>query len=52
MTIFVLCPESKAELIYPTTALYRKDEWGMKKKRSFADYLDIVGIDPIRIKNH
>jgi len=43
-------PESKADLIYPNSVLYRLDEWGMGKKRSFSKYMEMVGIDPLQKK--
>ena len=38
-------PESSAELVYPPSVLYRKDDWGMGKKRSYTKYLEMVGLD-------
>jgi [Skp1-protein]-hydroxyproline N-acetylglucosaminyltransferase len=40
-------PEARAELIHPNSALYRMDEWGMGRQRSFAAYMQMVGIDPV-----
>mmetsp|Transcript_8357 Transcript_8357/g.14005 ORF Transcript_8357/g.14005 Transcript_8357/m.14005 type:complete len:557 (-) Transcript_8357:233-1903(-) len=38
-------PESRPEMIYPQSLLYRQDKWGMGTKRSFAAYMKMVGID-------
>ena len=38
-------PESQPELIYPPSVLYRSADWGMGNKRSYSDYLKMVGLD-------
>jgi len=38
-------PESLAELITPSSVIYRLDDWGMGKKRSMAKYMQMVGLD-------
>lgn len=38
-------PESRSELVYPSSVLYRQSDWGMGKKRSLAAYMDMVGLD-------
>lgn len=40
-------PESAAELINPSSVLYRLGDFGYGKKRSAAAYYDMVGIHPI-----
>lgn len=40
-------PEARPELIHPNNALYRMEEWGMGRQRSFAAYMKMVGIDPV-----
>ena len=42
--------ESNPNMIQPNTPLYRMDEWGMGKKRSFQAYLKMTGIDPVSKK--
>jgi hypothetical protein len=38
-------PESRAELIYPPSVLYRLSDWSMGKKRSVAQYMEMVGLE-------
>lgn len=40
-------PESRPDMISPNSVHYRMDEWGMGKQRSFQDYLQMSGIDPV-----
>ena len=40
-------PESRPELINPSSVLYRLDEWSMGRERSFHEYMDMVGIDTV-----
>lgn len=37
-------PESTADMITPVSLLYRHEEWGMGKERSFDTYMEMVGI--------
>lgn len=43
-------PEATAELISPNSVLYRLEDWGMGSKRSFASYMQMVGIDTVSKK--
>jgi hypothetical protein len=38
-------PESRAELVYPPSVLYRLSDWSMGRKRSLQTYLNMVGLD-------
>eukprot|EP01033_Poteriospumella_lacustris_P016945 gene16945-12126_t len=38
-------PESRAELIYPPSVLYRLSDWSMGKKRPVAQYMEMVGLE-------
>lgn len=38
-------PESRPELVYPSSVLYRQNDWGMGRKRSLAKYMEMVGLD-------
>lgn len=38
-------PESRPEMIYPSSIIYRLDQWGAGKKRSLSKYMEMVGID-------
>jgi [Skp1-protein]-hydroxyproline N-acetylglucosaminyltransferase len=38
-------PESKLELVHPSSLLYRQSDWAMGKKRSLAQYMKMVGLD-------
>lgn len=40
-------PESKAELVNPSSVLYRLEEWSMGSARSFKQYMSMVGIDTL-----
>lgn len=40
-------PESRADRVQPASLLYRLNDWGMGNKRSYAAYLEMVGIEPI-----
>jgi hypothetical protein len=40
-------PESRADRVQPSSLLYRLNDWGMGSKRSYASYLEMVGIEPI-----
>ncbi|KAJ1415736.1 GlcNAc-domain-containing protein, partial [Ochromonadaceae sp. CCMP2298] len=40
-------PESRAEMVYPQSVLYRQHRWGMGKARSFGAYMKMVGIDTL-----
>ena len=40
-------PESRADRVQPSSLLYRLNDWGMGSKRSYAAYLEMVGIEPI-----
>ena len=43
-------PESRSELINPNSVLYRLEEWSMGTKRSFKEYMEMVGIDTLHKK--
>lgn len=38
-------PESRAELVYPPSVLYRLSDWSMGRKRSIAQYMEMVGLE-------
>ena len=38
-------PESRAVRIIPSSLLYRLEDWSMGSKRSFSDYMDMVGLN-------
>lgn len=38
-------PESRAELLYPPSVLYRLSDWAMGRKRSLAKYMEMVGLE-------
>jgi hypothetical protein len=40
-------PESRADRISPASLLYRLEEWGMGGKRSFNDYMEMVGLNTL-----
>eukprot|EP01041_Mallomonas_annulata_P000653 gene653-1265_t len=40
-------PECTPEMVSPASLLYRLEDWSMGNKRSFATYLDMVGIEPL-----
>lgn len=37
--------ESDEEVIYPKSILYRLEDWGMGRRRSFQSYMHMVGLD-------
>jgi hypothetical protein len=39
-------PESQADRVFPSSLLYKLEEYSMGNKRSFSDYLNMVGIEP------
>ena len=43
-------PESHTEYVNPRSLLYRVDEWGMGTKRSYKEYLKMVGLDMVTKK--
>lgn len=40
-------PECRTDLVYPSSVLYRKQDFGMGYKRSFDEYMKMVGIDVV-----
>eukprot|EP00596_Hydrurales_sp_CCMP1899_P002197 CAMPEP_0119042790 /NCGR_PEP_ID=MMETSP1177-20130426/16162_1 /TAXON_ID=2985 /ORGANISM="Ochromonas sp, Strain CCMP1899" /LENGTH=494 /DNA_ID=CAMNT_0007009807 /DNA_START=112 /DNA_END=1593 /DNA_ORIENTATION=+ len=38
-------PESRPEMINPNSVLYRSEDWSMGNKRSFSNYMQMVGLD-------
>lgn len=38
-------PESKLELVHPSSVLFRQDDWSMGRKRSLEQYMKMVGLD-------
>lgn len=40
-------PESRPEMINPNSVLYRLEDWSMGTKRSFAQYMEMVGINTL-----